>query len=166
MLARMTMSDITIISSMSVNPPSLARLAATLRRGRGSLPVTVLRPVPRGAAALRIHVEHVLAAPTRRIRFVLIGPQPPLGIVGNRIDRNAAEEFELAARRVVGDGHSVHQLVEIRRVSLVIGAQFGRRDEPRVHRVLELIDGCPDLPQVPPQLCFALTLSGDLRWRA
>src|SRR4029078_7138251 len=123
MLARITMSDITIISSMSVNPGT---------RGSGfrtrCLPVTVLRPIQRGTAALRIHVEHVLPAPTRRIRFVLIGPQPPLGVVGHRIARNGAEEFELAAGRVVCDGYSVHELVEIRRIALVIGAQFRRRD--------------------------------------
>src|SRR5262245_46059054 len=102
MLARITMRDITIISSMSVKPgprdSSLDRLATpcTSRRtgfGIRRLPVTVLRPIQSGPAALRIHVEHVLSAPGGRIRFVLIGPQPPLGVVRHRINRNPAEEF-------------------------------------------------------------------------
>src|SRR5262247_1495930 len=98
------MRDITIISSMSVKPgirdSSLDRLGTpcgSRRAGFGTrrLPVTVFRPVQRSAAAFRIHVEHVLPAPTRRVRFVLIGAQPPLRIVGHRINRDATEEFEL-----------------------------------------------------------------------
>src|ERR1043166_869925 len=82
MLARMTMSAITTISSMSVNP-----LTFELRTfERCALPITVLGSIKGGAVALGIHVEHVLAAPRRRVRLVLIRTQPPFVVVRHDSD--------------------------------------------------------------------------------
>src|ERR1043165_8120527 len=92
MLARMTISVITIISSISVKPR---------RRDRPALPVMGFRPVKTGAVALRVHVEDVLPTPPRRIGFVLIGPQAPFVRVGHRIDRDPPQVLQLYARRVV-----------------------------------------------------------------
>src|SRR5678816_955047 len=163
MLARITMSDITIINSMSVNPG--IREPRNLLRGANHLPVMVFGPIEPGALALRVHVEHVLAAPTRRIRLVLIGAQTPLVVVGHRVERNAPKEFELAAGRVVGNRDSLDERIEIRRITLVIGSQLRRRDQPRIDGVLELVDRGAYFPQVPSQLHFALTLRGHLRER-
>src|SRR5947207_2684771 len=159
-LASVIISAITTITSMSVNPSNLRT-----REPANRLPVTVLRPIQAGATALRIHVKDVLPAPRRRIRLVLIGPQPPFGAAGHRIDRDASQVLQLRPRGVIGASHAFDERLEIRRIPLTVRAQLRRRNLPHVDRVLELVDRGPDLAQVPAQLRLALPLRRHLRER-
>src|SRR6185503_8265935 len=168
MPARMTISAITIISSMRVNPARLRTDAPAKRRAREpthDLPVTVLGAVERSRTALGKHVEHVLPAPRRRVRLVLVRPQAPLHAVGHRVDRNPPQVFELAAGRVVGRRHALDERLEIRRIAFVVGLQLRRRNLPDVDGVLELVDRHPDLAQFAAELHFALPLRRHLRQR-
>src|SRR5882762_409841 len=136
MPARMTISAITIISSMRVNPSNPRTDAPADRRTRepaNHLPVTIFGSVERGRAALRVHVEHVVSAPRRGVRLVLVRPEAPFHAVGHRVDRNPPQVLELPAARVA--------------------------------RVLELVDRRPDLAQVAAELRFALALRRHLRQR-
>src|SRR5258705_2637727 len=160
MPARMTISVITIISSMRVNPSNLLPDVP-----RNHLPVTVFGSVERGRAVLRVHVEHVLSAPRRGVRLVLVRPQAPFHAVGHRVDRNPPQVLELPAARVVRHGDALDERLEIRRIAFVVGPQLRRRNLPDVDRVLELVDRRPDLAQVAPKLRFALALRRHLRQR-
>src|SRR4051794_36086068 len=99
---RMMISVSTISSSMSVKPSDSAI-------DRFTLPVPVLRAVEGLAVEGRVDVEHVLPAPPRRIGLVLVGSPAPLGAARHRIGRDAAQELQLAAGRVVGGGDALDQ---------------------------------------------------------
>src|SRR3989338_10799162 len=116
MLARTTMSDITIISSMSVNPEGSDPEA----RRSIVLPVPILRPIECRALVPGVHVEDVLGAPCRGRRRVLIGPQAPLRRARHRVDWDAPQELQLAARRVVGRRDPFDQRLQIGRIALVL----------------------------------------------
>src|SRR5437868_15265505 len=111
--ARMTMIVITIASSIIVKPRS------AVRRWRIS-PVLELRSVERGAVVGGVDVEDVLAAPARRVGLVLIRPAPPRRRMRHRIDRHAAQEFQLAAGGVVRRGDAVYQDVEVGWIAFVL----------------------------------------------
>src|SRR5712671_5651092 len=100
-----TMSDITTISSMIVNPAA-----------DRNLPVTIFRPIQRGAGKRGAHVEDVLATPMGGVLIVLVRSQCPLGAFRHRIDWNPAQELQLASRGVVRNSDSLNQRIEIRRV--------------------------------------------------
>src|SRR2546423_5453241 len=143
-LARTTISAITTINSMSVKPEDV-------RHRTIALPVTIFGPVESRAAALRVHVKDVLPAPRRRVRLVLIRTQPPLHAVRHRIDRDAPQVLQLCSAGVVGARHAFDERLEVRRISLVIRLQLGRRNLPGVDAVLELVDRGANLAQVPAQ---------------
>src|SRR6188472_1672569 len=104
MLARITTSVRTIRISIIVKPLASCRQLRDHEPAKASLiPVAVLGAIECGALVLGVNVKNVLAIPRRRIRFVLIPAQSPLVIPRRWIDRNAAEEFQLAARGIVGD---------------------------------------------------------------
>src|SRR5437762_12761546 len=100
-LASTTMSDITTISSMSVNPR------------RACLPVTVFRSIERGAITLRVDVEHVLPAPRCGVGLVLVRAQSPLVAVDHRVRGDPPQTFQLAAGRVVRGRNTLDQRLEI-----------------------------------------------------
>src|ERR1051325_7115283 len=109
-LARMTISAITTISSMRVNPALLRT-----RQRPTHLPVTIFGPVEPRAVALRVHVKDVLPAPRRRVRLVLIRAQSPLHAVGHRIHGDAPQVLQLRSAGVVGARHPFDQRLEVRR---------------------------------------------------
>src|SRR6185295_4436257 len=117
--ARMTMSAMTIIISIRVNPDIRdGRAGVACSSSIYQLPVPVLRAVERLPFALAVHVEDVLPAPARRIGLVLVGAHPPLRLPRHRIDGDAAQELELASRGVAGSRHAVHELLERFRIAL------------------------------------------------
>src|SRR5437899_1845696 len=101
-----TISAITTISSMIVNPSA-----------DRTLPVTVLRSIKCSPIERRVDVKDILPTPMRGIRIVLIGPEAPVRAFCHRIDRNLPQELQLAPGRVVGRGDTLHQLFEVGRVS-------------------------------------------------
>src|SRR2546426_10880773 len=89
MPAMMPMIAMTIRSSMRVKPLS-SRIS----------PVLVVRlAVQRLPLRGGIDVVDVLVAPGGRVRFVLVGAQPPVLRVGHRVDRDAAQELDLLPER-------------------------------------------------------------------
>src|SRR5262245_39407222 len=110
----MTISDITTISSIRVNPTADATLALPFFT---ILPILVFSSVEGGAVERRVDVEHVLPAPACRVRFVLIRPLSPVVLLRHWIDRDAPQELQLAAGRVVLHRHAVHQLLEVGRIT-------------------------------------------------
>src|SRR5215213_5260718 len=88
MPARMMISVITMSSSIIVKPLRRRSLATLI-------PIAVFRAIESRTLVLGIHVVHVLAAPRRGVRFVLVGAQAPIVGAGRGIDRNAAQEFQL-----------------------------------------------------------------------
>src|SRR5262245_34765896 len=126
------------------------------------LPVPVFRAVQRLAVERRVDVEHVLAAPARRVRLVLIRPHAPFGAVGHRIGRNAPQELELPARRVVRGGDALDERVEIRRIVLASRFQIERADLSGVGGVLVLVDRDPHLTERTAELGFTRALRRDL----
>src|SRR6266508_5786446 len=143
MLARSTMSDITTISSMSVNPR------------RACLPVTVLRSIEGGAITLRVDVEHVLSAPRCGVGLVLVRAQSPLAAVGHRVRGDPPQVFQLSAGRVVGGGDAFDQRLEIGRIALTARFYVSRRNLSRVDGVLESVDRRAHFTKAPPQLGLA-----------
>src|SRR5882762_12489 len=87
---RITMIDITIKSSMSVNPKWSTRRRGD-RAARQS-PLCIRSPISRFLGALGIDVEDVLAAPAGRLRVVLHAALSPVGRVGHGIFRDSAQE--------------------------------------------------------------------------
>src|SRR5215471_3008028 len=153
MLASTTISDITTITSMRVNPRALNRITRNPDRPTiALLPVSVLCAIQPGALALRKHVEHVLATPRCGVRFVLIRTKTPVGAVGHRVDRNMSQIFELSAGRVVGHRDAIHQHVQIRWVPFVFRPQLGGRNLAGVDRILELVNRGTHFTQVAAQL--------------
>src|SRR5216117_3465936 len=106
--ARTTISVRTTSSSMSVKPRSVQR----------RLPGFVLGAIECCSIEGRVHVKDVLAAPSRGVGLVLIGAQAPLGAARHRIDGNAAQELELASRRIVRRRHAVDERLQIGRIVL------------------------------------------------
>src|SRR3954470_13949637 len=123
MVVRMTMSDITTISSIIVKP-GCRRVAEPTRPARSRirqlknrcLPVLVLRAIEGLSIEGRVDVEHVLTTPPCRVRLVLVRSQSPLGTARHRVDRNMPEVLELAPSRVVGRGDAIDQRLQVRRV--------------------------------------------------
>src|SRR5262245_21816970 len=113
--ASTVMIAITMTSSMRVQPPSGRRAR------RAQLPIDIFRSVEGDAAALGVDIVDVLAAPARRVRIVLIGAHAPLLAARQRIDRDAAEELQLAAAGVAGGADAFDQDLQGRRVSFRAG---------------------------------------------
>src|SRR5688572_9350886 len=93
-VARIMISAITTISSMSVQPPSLSRRRAWRMTSADMgtyLPVLVLRAVERRAFRLGVDVEHVLPAPHLAVRLILVRPLAPVGRIREGIEGNSAE---------------------------------------------------------------------------
>src|SRR4051794_6917061 len=109
MAARIEMSEMTISSSTSVNPP-----------GR-PLPVLVFRTIERLGVGFRENVEDIAAPPRCGVGSVRVRPHSPLGALGHGIDGNPPEKLELHTGRVVVLGDAVHQRFEARRVVLAAG---------------------------------------------
>src|SRR5436190_24214787 len=87
---RITMIDITIKSSMSVNPKSRTR-----RRGEAATrrsPLCIRSPISGLVGALGINVEDVLSAPASRLWVVLHASLSPVPRVGHGILGNAAQK--------------------------------------------------------------------------
>src|ERR1700752_4844266 len=133
-VAKVTMIDMTTISSISVKPRCDRRL-----------PITVFRPIKRGCRRGRVDVEHVLAAPARGIGIVLVGPLAPPGALGHRINRNTAKKFQLASGCIVVGGHAVDKRVEIGRIALAAGFDVYGPDLRSVGCVLEFVDRRSDV---------------------
>src|SRR5262245_51390390 len=100
------MMVITTISSINVKPRSARRL-----------PVTIFGSVESRSVKTRIYVKDVLTAPSRCVRRVLVGTASPLVTAGHRINRNLAEELQLATGRVVGDRHTIDEYLQVRRIT-------------------------------------------------
>src|SRR4051812_20453232 len=113
-VARMTISAITTISSIIVKP-----------RVERSLPVTVLGAIERGALEGGVDIEYILAAPPRGVGVVLVGTLSPFGVVGHRVDRYPPQELELAAGGVVDDCDTFDERVEIGRIPFCADLQLG-----------------------------------------
>src|SRR5665213_121276 len=99
----MTIIAITIIISMSVNPPLTVVFI-------WPLPVGVSRAIRRFVIALRVYVKYILAAPAGAFRIVLHTAQTPFPLPRHGIDRDAAQELELRIRRLPRTLHAIHQL--------------------------------------------------------
>src|SRR5262245_49164593 len=125
---RIPITTITITISMKVNP---AR--------RKALPLTVFRPIECGCRRLGEHVEDVLTSPDAGVRLVLIRAHPPLGRVGHRVDRDAAEELELLSRSPYLV-HPLHQNLELLRVALASELDVGPSDLAHVDGAFVLVD--------------------------
>src|SRR5262245_27068089 len=67
-------------------------------------PFPVFRAIQRLAIERRVDVEHVLAAPARRIGLVLVRAHAPFVAPRHRIGGNAAQESQLPPGRVVRGG--------------------------------------------------------------
>src|SRR5688500_3693994 len=104
MLASSTITDITTNSSMIVKPSGFRNRFIAV-----TLPVAVLRAIERGTRTLCVHVVDVLPAPGRGVPFVLVSPQTPVAVAGERIDRTPAEELQLPPRGIVGARHAVNE---------------------------------------------------------
>src|SRR5690606_10374672 len=101
-------------------------------------PVFVLGAVERRALRLRVDIEDVAPAPARGIRFIGVGPEPPVLRVRHRIDRDAPEKLQLPARRVVVRRDALDEHLEAWRIVLASRPQLRRRDVAEVRLVLEL----------------------------
>src|SRR5882757_5480374 len=98
MAASTEIRNITTISSIIVKP--------RLERVTGfTLPVLVVGAIEGLAVEGGENVEHVLAAPAGRVRFVLVRAHAPLRAARHRVDRNVPEILELAPRGVVRRRH-------------------------------------------------------------
>src|SRR4029453_491456 len=83
MAARMPMMAITVMSSMRVKP-----------RARPS-PGVVARAIQSFSGALAVDVPHVLAAPGRLVRIILVASHAPLGLGGHGVHGDPAEQLDL-----------------------------------------------------------------------
>src|SRR5579885_1090026 len=151
METRITMIDITIISSIMVKP------ARPRRPGRLPSPLRVRGPIRSLLCGLRIHVKHVLAAPTVRFRIVPRAAYAPVGGVREGIFGDAAEEPDLQVLRA-GGLHAFHQGLEL--VGVPVGVELFFAQVAGVGVVLEAINGGAHLPQRPQQ--FTLPLAAHL----
>ena len=131
------------------------------RRVGWRITIPVLRSVERRAAERGVNVEDVLSAPSRGVRFVLVGAQTPLGAAGHRIDRHPPEELQLASGGVVGGGDAIDQRVEVGGIAFVAEAHLERRDLAQIRCVLVLVDRRADFPQGAPELGLAVPRRGD-----
>src|ERR1039458_9341852 len=116
MLIRITMIEITTISSTKLKP----------RRFIARSPLRISRSIGRLLVGLAIYIEHVLAAPTIPLGVVLVAAHAPLGCVGERVAWNAAQQFDLLVVGGAADLHSLHQCLQRLRPAV------GRSEERRV----------------------------------
>src|ERR1019366_10629645 len=109
MVIRITMMVITTINSTKVKPRSrwMARRARSFTR----LPFCVGLSIGFLFLCLAVHVEHALAAPTKRLGVVLVAAHAPFGLARKRIRRDAAQEAHLLAVRA-RQFHAFHQNVQ------------------------------------------------------
>src|SRR5580765_6643238 len=98
----------TTISSTIVKPAGL--LMSTLQS-----PLPVWNAVQAAEIALRMHVEHVVAA-TRRVGRARVAAQRPR-LVGQRIARDAAQEVDARALGVALVDRALDQRREARRIA-------------------------------------------------
>src|SRR2546426_134640 len=112
METRITMIVITTMSSTKVKPRRRRRLPLCIRSSTGIL-----------IHGFAVDVKDTLAAPTLTLRVVLIAAHAPLGLPGERVQRNAAEEAHLLS---IGPRqlHAFHQ--DIEGFGPVIGAELLR----------------------------------------
>src|SRR3954467_12276082 len=97
-VVRMTIRETTTSNSIIVKPRSARLPESPIIK----LPVLVFRPVERRSVERRVDVEHVLPAPPRGVRLVLVRAHAPFGRAHHRIDRNVPQVLQLPAGRVVG----------------------------------------------------------------
>src|ERR1039457_2590644 len=146
MVIRTTMIVRTTISSTKVNP--------RVRRKPGfTLPLRIrsaIRPFSRG---LTINVENVLAAPTHGLGIVLVAAQPPFVPSGERVAREAAQEFHLGSFGVVSLD-ALYQHFQGFRVP--IGTLLDLAKIAHHVEVVVLIDGVAHLAEGGAQLTLAL----------
>ena len=83
----------------------------------------------------------------------------------DRVTRDATEEFQFPAARIVRNSDALYQRVQVGRVTLAPRLDVNRSDQSVVDGFLVLVDRSPHLAQRPPQLRFALPLHRDLRQR-
>src|ERR1017187_2790876 len=94
MVIRTTMIVRTTISSTKVNP--------RVRRKPGfTLPLRIRRAIQPFYRGLTINCVAVRAAPTPRLGIGLVAAQPPFVPSGERVARDAAQEFHLGSFGVV-----------------------------------------------------------------
>ena len=116
--------------------------------------------VPSSAVPLErvLDDRSVRPAAWRRITMRRRSPTFDLVVIGS--DRDAAQELELLAGRVVCHDDAFDQLIEIRGVVLAAGLQIRRRsDLPRSAASLEPIDRRPRFAERPPQLASRAALA-------
>src|SRR5512143_4152530 len=118
MAARMPMMATTVMSSMRVKP-----------RAEPRSPGVVARSIEALRRALRVDVPHVLAAPGRVLRLVLVASHTPLGGPGHGVDRDAPQELDLAVYRP-HPVHALHQGVQVGRVALAAELHVAPPDLP------------------------------------
>src|SRR5271157_3727400 len=117
------------------------------------LPLGVRSSIGSLLGGLGVDVEDVLAAPTGGLGVVLIAAQSPVGLAGDRIARDVAQEAHLLAfgtRQL----HALHQHLEGFRVTVrvhLVGAEVAL-----IAIVLILVDGLPHFAQGVAKLALAL----------
>ena len=103
---------------------------------------------------------HVVASGLSEYR-----PFAPVGGIHDRITRDATEEFQFPAARIIRNSDALYQRVQVGRVTLAPRLDVNRSDQSVVDGFLVLVDRRPHLAQRPAQLRFALPLHRDLRQR-
>ena len=148
--------SITTINSTRVKPAArLGRTARAFTRteaGYSHKPTnrsTSFHPAPCLATWRRRRRDFAL--PRSRCSGHPASSASPLGFAGHRIDRNAAQKFELLALGI----HTLDQRIEIRRI--VATVELGH-EGMTVGRVFVAVDGVAHLPQVVPQFPFLFAL--------
>src|SRR5579872_3029786 len=111
---RMTMMVTTTINSTKVKP-------RRPRRG-GRLPGAIASPIGSLLIGFAVDIEDVLAAPTLRIRVVLIAAEAPFGLAGKGIEGDSAQEAHLLIFGVIGHFHAFNE--NIQRLGITVGALF------------------------------------------
>src|SRR5262245_32621994 len=94
---RITTIAITIISSIMVNPKRADDRFLPSARAAG-LPLRISSAIRRFLHGFRIHVKHVLPAPTVGLGIVLPAPLSPIRRIGERVFWNAPQEAEFFVR--------------------------------------------------------------------
>src|ERR1051326_6512271 len=99
---RITMIDITIISSIRVKP----------RRAVRNLPFGIRRAIGILFRALRKHVKYILTSPPGTLGIVLHRMHTPFAAACEWVDGNAAQEPHLSIRRIARTLDALDQRLE------------------------------------------------------
>src|SRR5260370_23348648 len=118
----------------------------------------MLRRIERRAYRMRVYVEPILPAPTRRIRVVLNGTQSPFGLPCHGVYGNLAQKTNLPVT-ACAELHSLHQCFQIWWIAF---APDFHADLVPVGRIFVAVDGVTHLAQIAPKFRFSLPNDGIL----